>query len=107
MARKIGVGLAGALLAALIAGCETVSLDEPSETGAAPAARSDEPLIVPDAKVATAPGPLQDLAPLSDATSGVTEAEIYRGTGVLAGRPARRAAHVAIEGNGSVTLNFA
>ncbi len=47
MARKIGLGLAGALLVALIAGCETVSLDEPSETGAAPAARFDEPLIVP------------------------------------------------------------
>ncbi len=46
LARKIGLGLAGALLAALIAGCETVSLDEPSETGAAPAARSDEPGIV-------------------------------------------------------------
>jgi general secretion pathway protein D len=108
LARKIGLGLAGTLLVALIAACETVSLDEPSKTGAAPAARSDEPVIVSEVRAARAPpSALDDLKPLSDAAGGVTEAEIYRGTGVLARRPARRERRVEIEGDGSVTLNFA
>ena len=99
---------AGAFFVTLIAGCETVSLDEPSETDVVVAARSDEPVIVPDVRAAQpAPSTLDDLATLGDAASGVIAPKIYRGTGVLARRPARRVARVAIEGNGSVTLNFA
>ncbi len=109
-ARRIGVGFAGALLVALVAGCETVSLDEPSEIAPEVAPRSDEPLTAPVVLAVEAPvpaGALDDLSPLSDTAGALAAPEIYRGTGVFARRPARRASDIAIESDGRVTLNFA
>ena len=107
---RIGLGFAGTLLVALLAGCETVSLDQPSEVAPEVAARSDEPSAAPEAQAAEAPataGALDDLSPLSSNAGALVAPEIYRGTGVLARRPARRASDVAIESDGRVTLNFA
>ncbi|MCH7794003.1 MAG: type II secretion system secretin GspD [Proteobacteria bacterium] len=95
---------------ALLAGCETVSLDQPSEVAPEVAARSDEPSTAPEAQAVEAPAPagaLDDLSPLSSNAGALVAPEIYRGTGVLARRPARRAADIAIESDGRVTLNFA
>lgn len=107
---RISLGFAGTLLVALLAGCETVSLDQPSEVAPEVAARSDEPSAAPEAQAAEAPataGALDDLSPLSSNAGALVAPEIYRGTGVLARRPARRASDVAIESDGRVTLNFA
>ncbi|MCH8001894.1 MAG: type II secretion system secretin GspD [Proteobacteria bacterium] len=109
-ARRIGLGFAGTLLVALLAGCETVSLDQPSEVAPEVAARSDEPSTAPEAQAVEAPAPagaLDDLSPLSSNAGALVAPEIYRGTGVLARRPARRASDIAIESDGRVTLNFA
>ncbi len=56
----------------------------------------------------TARGPLGELAPLPDTLEAqVEEPELFRGTGVLARRPARRKANVDIIEDGDITLNFA
>ena len=73
-ARRIGFGFAGALLVALVAGCETVSLDEPSQAAPEVAARSDAPLIAPVVQAVEAPvpaGALDDLSPLSDSAGAL------------------------------------
>ena len=103
-------GLATALLSVFLVGCEAVSLDEPSEVAPEVAARSDEPLTAPVVLAVEAPvpaGALDDLSPLSDPAGALAAPEIYRGTGVFARRPARRASDIAIESDGRVTLNFA
>ena len=107
-AHRIGLGLAGAFLVALVAGCETVSLDEPSEVAPKIAARSAEPFVTTEVQSEeAAPNALEDSAPVGDTPGALTASEIYRGTGVLARRPARRASDIAIESDGRVTLNFA
>ena len=109
-ARKIGLGIAGTLVVALVAGCETLSPDEPSAAVPGVAARVDEPLTATVAQAAEAPATaaaLDGLSPVSDTAGALTAPEIFRGTGVLARRPARRAPVSTVGSDGRVTLNFA
>ena len=101
--QRRALGLLSALVLALVGACETVSLDEPSEVAPEVAARSDEPSTEPVVQVVEASamaGALNELSPLSDTAGALAAPEIFRGTGVLARRPARRAADIAFEHRG-------
>ncbi len=93
-----------ALLAMSLAGCETATVDAPPQEATVVVVQPEQPVAVP---ARDQPGPLEDLAPLAEGVGGVTEAEVFRGTGVLARRLAPDPLYVTIQDNGEVTLNFA
>ena len=71
----IGLGLAMALLVALIAGCETLSLDEPAAADAVVAARAEEPAVDAEAEPVAPPRPTRDVEDLTrpdDGTAGLS-----------------------------------
>ena len=90
----------GALLAVSLAGCETAKVDAPPEQARAVSIQPQQPAR-DEAR------PLDGLAPLGESLGGVTEAEVFRGTGVLTRRLATDPLNVTIQDNGEVTLNFA
>ena len=89
-----------ALLAVSLAGCETAKVDAPPEQARAVSIQPQQPAR-DEAR------PLDGLAPLGESLGGVTEAEVFRGTGVLTRRLATDPLNVTIQDNGEVTLNFA
>ena len=94
--------LLAALLAVSLAGCETAEVAAPPDEAVAVQTERPEPV-----SVRVQPGPLEDLAPLGEGMGGVTEAEVFRGTGILTRRLATDPLHVIIQDDGEVTLNFA
>ncbi len=93
-----------ALLAVSLAGCETATVDAPPEEARAVVVQPQQPDPLPAGDEAR---PLEGLAPLGEGVGGVTEAEVFRGTGVLTRRLATDPLNVTIQDNGEVTLNFA
>ena len=73
----------GALLAVLLAGCETATVGAPPEEATAVVVQPQQLAPVP---VRNEARPLEGLAPLGEGVGGVTEAEVFRGTGVLTRR---------------------
>ncbi len=100
-------GLLSALVFALVGACETVPLDVQPETDDVAAAQSEQPRVAPAPDATVLTGPLGELTPLSVGMDGVTEAEVFRGTGVLTRRLAPEPLDVIIRDDGQVTLNFA
>jgi len=92
----------GVSLAVSLAGCETDKVDAPANEAVA-----TQPKQLKAVPVRVDPGPLDGLAPLAQGLGGVTEAEVFRGTGVLTRRLARKPLNVIVQENGQVTLNFA
>jgi general secretion pathway protein D len=101
------LGLLSALVFALVGACETVSLDVQPEADGIAASQSEQPRVAPAPEAAVLTGPLDDLMPLGDEVGGVTEAEVFRGTGVLTRRLSPDLLDVTIQDDGQVTLNFA
>ncbi len=88
----------------VLAGCETAEVAVSADDAEAVAAQPQPIDVVP---AQDAYEPLAGLAPLGQGLTGVTEAEVFRGTGVLTRRLAADPLNVGIEDNGQVTLNFA
>ena len=109
--------LAAGALALALASCETVPGEAPDggaggidlpEAQSSPLDRSIKGAT--KGPTALVQGPLGELNPLSDtfdSEESVEKAEIFRGTGVLARRPARSRSEVNIIEDGDITLNFA
>ncbi|MFQ6017528.1 MAG: secretin N-terminal domain-containing protein, partial [Kiloniellaceae bacterium] len=117
MSRFAAWGLACALMGALGA-CQSLPRDAPgsatSGAAAAQPAAGEGPTGEAAAGSLSGPegpgegGPLGELSQLPDpGASGLSQAEIYRGTGILARPLPGRVAEVEISGTGNVTLNFA
>ena len=98
------IGWLAVFLAVSLAGCETAKVAAPPSEAEAVAVAPLQPAPPPLRKKA---GPLDDLRPLGENLGGVTEAEVFRGTGVLARRLAPDPLNVVLQDNGQVTLNFA
>jgi general secretion pathway protein D len=91
-------------VAVALASCETADVDEASGEAMAVVAQAPRTEVVP---ADDQPGPLAGLTHLGQGLAGVTEAEVFRGTGVLVRRLAADPLNVIIQDNGQVTLNFA
>jgi len=97
-------GWLAVLLAVPLAGCETDEVGAPPVEASAVGAQSERD---EDGRARGQVAPLEGLVPLSEGVSGVTEAEVFRGTGVLTRRLAPELLDVTIQDDGQVTLNFA
>ena len=93
----------GAVVAVALAGCETAKVAAPDDTKAVAAQLQQTAVVL----ARDQPEPLAGLKPLGQGLAGVTEAEVFRGTGVLIRRLAADPQNVVIQDNGQVTLNFA
>ena len=98
------VGWFAVLLAVSLAGCETVEVEAPPDEVSAVGAQSERPEV---GRARDQAVPLDGPMPLVEEVGGVTEAEVFRGTGALTRRLAPELLDVTIRDDGQVTLNFA
>ncbi len=98
------VGWLAILLAVPLAGCETGGVGAPPDEARAVGVQSEQPEA---ARARSQTAPVDGPMPLGDEVGGVTEAEVFRGTGVLTRRLAPELLDVTIQDDGQVTLNFA